>query len=76
MHMHADLTSTSELPFASLERVLVLKISHENSLIFMQMNAQVTYFQTSSFALRPCFATEAKVNLKLGYPSMSCSGSL
>ena len=27
MHMHADFTSTSELPFASLERVLVLSSS-------------------------------------------------
>ena len=43
MHMHADLTSTSELLFASLERVLVLNVSHENGLIFMRMNIQVTY---------------------------------
>ena len=43
MHMHADFTSTSELPFASLERVLVLNVSHENDLIFMRMNVQVTY---------------------------------
>ena len=35
IHMHADLTSTSELLFASLERVLVLNVSHENNLIFM-----------------------------------------
>ena len=41
--MHADFTSTSELPFASLERVLVLNVSHENDLIFMRMNVQVTY---------------------------------
>ena len=43
MHMHADFTSTSELPFTSLERVLVLNVSHENDLIFMRMNIQVTY---------------------------------
>ena len=29
MHMHADFTSTSDLPFASLERVLVLNVSHD-----------------------------------------------
>ena len=53
MHMHADFTSTSELPFASLERVLVLNVSHENDLIFMRMNVQVTYiFIPNSFAHR------------------------
>ena len=52
MHMHADFASTSELPFASLERVLVLNVSHENDLIFMRMNVQVTYFHTNSFAHR------------------------
>ena len=52
MHMHADFSSTSELPFASLERVLVLNVSHENDLIFMRMNVQVTYFHTNSFAQR------------------------
>ena len=57
MHMHADFTSTSELPFASLERVLVLNVSHENDLIFMRMNVQVT------FCTKTCFATEAS---KLG----------
>ena len=35
MYMHADFTSTSELPFTSLERVLVLSVSRENDLIFM-----------------------------------------
>ena len=67
---YADFTSTSELPFA--ERVLV---SHENHLIFLRMNVQVTYFHTNSFTQR-LFATEAKVNLGLGYSSMSCSGNL
>ena len=43
MHMHAEFTSTSELPFASLERVFVLNVSHENDLIFMRMNVQLTY---------------------------------
>ena len=76
MHMHADFTSTSELPFASLERVLVLNVSHENDLIFMRMNVQVTYLHANSSAQRLVFATEAKVNLGLGYSSMSCSESL
>ena len=44
MHVHAHFTSTSELPFASLERLLVLNVSHENDLIsVMRMNIQVTY---------------------------------
>ena len=35
MNVHADFTSTSELPFASFsERVLVPNVSHENDLIF------------------------------------------
>ena len=41
---YADLTSTSELLFASFSnRVLVQNVSHENDLIFMRMNIQVTY---------------------------------
>ena len=52
MHMHAEFTSISELPFASLEGVLVLNVSHQNDLIFMRMNIQVTYFDTNSFAQR------------------------
>ena len=65
MHMHADFTSTSELPFASLERVLVLNVSHENDLIFMPMNVQVTY--TNSLAQKKTrFATEAKRKLGIG----------
>ena len=39
---YRDLTSTSELPFASFsERELVQNVSHENDLIFMRMNIQV-----------------------------------
>ena len=34
------------------------------------------YFHTNSFAQKTRFATGAKVNLGLGYSSMSCSGSL
>ena len=45
--MHAEFTSTSELPFASLERVLVLNVSHENDLIFMRMNVQEIYTAVS-----------------------------
>ena len=67
MHMHAEFTSTSELPFASLERVLVLNVSHD---FHAKERTGDIYFHTNSFA------TEAKVNLGLGYSSMSCSGSL
>ena len=36
-------TSNSELPFASFsEQVLVQNVSHENDLIFMRMNVEVT----------------------------------
>ena len=44
-HAHAcRLSSTSELPFACFsERVLAPNVSHENDLIFMRMNEQVTY---------------------------------
>ena len=35
---------TSELPFASFsDQVLVQKVSHENDLIFVNINIQVTY---------------------------------
>ena len=41
---YADLTSTSELLFASFsDRVPVQNISHEYDLIFMRINEQVTY---------------------------------
>ena len=77
MHMHAEFTSTSELPFASLERVLVLNVSHENDLIFMRMNIQERYiFMPIVLHRLARFATEAKVSLGLGYSSMSCSGNL
>ena len=65
-HMQADFTSTSALPFASFSK----RVSHENGLIFMQD----IYFHTNSFA-QTRFATEARVHLRLGYSSMSCSGS-
>ena len=76
MHMHAEFTSTSELPFASLERVLVLNVSHENDLIFMRMNIQVTYIFIPIVSHKDSFCHRGKVNLGLGYSSMSCSGSL
>ena len=66
MHMHADLTSTSELPFASLERVLVLKLSHENGLIFMQMNVQVTYIFIPIVSHKDSFRYRGKSKLKIG----------
>ena len=56
MHMHADFTSTSELPFAFLEQVLVLNVSHENDLIFMRMNnVQVTYIFISIVSHKDSF---------------------
>ena len=64
----------SELPFA--EQVLVQNVSHENHLIFMEMTVQVAYIFILIVCTKTCFATEAKVNLGLGYSSMSCSGSL
>ena len=64
----------SELPFA--EQVLVQNVSHEKHLIFMRMTVQVTYIFIPIVRTNTRFATEAKVNLGLGYSSMSCSGSL
>ena len=66
--------SPSELPFA--EQVLVQNVSHENHLIFMRMTVQVAYIFILIVHTKSRFATEAKVNLGLGYSSMSCSGSL
>jgi len=66
---YADFTSTSELLFASFsDRVPVKNVSHENDLIFMRMNEQVTNI---SF-YKKTLATEAKVNLELAVLSMSC----
>ena len=70
---YADLTFT-ELPFA--EQVLVQNVSHENHLIFMRMTVQVAYIFILIVHTKSRFATEAKVNLELGYSSMSCSGNL
>ena len=70
-------TFTSELPFASFsERVLVQNVSHENDLIFMRMNVQVTYIFIPIASHKDSFCHRHKVNLGLGYSSMSCSGSL
>ena len=66
MHMHADFTSTSELPFASLERVLVLNVSHENDLIFMQMNIQVTYIFIPIVLHKDLFCYRGKSKLEIG----------
>ena len=70
------LLSPSELPFA--EQVLVQNVSHENDLIFMRMTllSEVAYIFILIVHTKSRFATEAKVNLGLGYSSMSCSGSL
>ena len=66
MHMHADFTSTSELPFASFERVLVLNVSHENDLIFMRMNVQVTYIFIPIVSHIDLFCHRGKSELGIG----------
>ena len=79
MHMYADFTSTSELPFASLERVLVLNVSHEKDLIFMRMNnVQVTYIfiPIVSYNDSFCYRGKSKLGIGLFIGSMSCSRSL
>ena len=72
----ADFTSTSELPFASFsERVLVVNVSHEKDFYANEYTGDI-YFHTNSFAQRLVLPQGKKVNLGLGYSSMSCSGSL
>ena len=66
MHRHADFTSTSELPFVSLERVIVLNVSHENGLIFMQINVQVTYIFIPIVLRKDSFCYRGKSKLKIG----------
>ena len=66
MHMHADFTSTSELLFVSLERVIVLNISHENGSIFMQINVQVTYIFIPIALHKDSFCYRGKSKLKTG----------
>ena len=69
---YSDFASTSESPFASFsDRVLVQNVSHENNLIFMRTNVQVTYIPIPIVRSKTRFATEANVNLGLGYSSMS-----
>ena len=64
--MHADFTSTSELPFASLERVFVLNVSHERDLIFMQMKMQVTYIFIPIVSHKDSFCHRGKSKLGIG----------
>ena len=64
--MHADITSTSELPFASLERVLALNVSHENDLIFMRMNVQLTYLFIPIVSHKDSFCYRGKSKLGIG----------
>ena len=66
---YADLTSTSELPFASFsERVLVLNVSHEKDLIFMRMNihVQVTYISIRIVSHKDLFCHRGKSKLGIG----------
>ena len=65
--MHADFTSTSELPFASFsERVLVQNLSHENDLIFMRMDVQVTYIFIPVVSHNDLFCHRGRGKSKLG----------
>ena len=66
MHMHAEFTSTSELQFASLERVFVLNVSHENDLIFIRMNVQVTYIFIPIVSHTDSFCHRGKSKLGIG----------
>ena len=84
MHMHAEFTSTSELPFASLEQVLVLNVSHENDLIFMRMNIQVIYIFIPIVLHKDSFCHRGKSKLGIGLfihellrePLIQCSNSI
>ena len=65
--MQADLTSTSELPFASFSKqVLVQNISHENGLIFIQINIQVTYIFIPIVSHKDSFCHRGKSKLGIG----------
>ena len=66
MLMYADFTSNSEFPFASLERVFVLNILHENDVIFMRMNVQVTYIFISIVSHKDSFCHRGKRKLRIG----------
>ena len=67
MHMHADLTCTSELPFASFsERVFVQNVSHENDLILVGMNVQVTYIFIPIVLHEDSFCYRGKSKLDIG----------
>ena len=56
MHMHTDFTSTSELVFVSLERVLVLNVSHDFHVHSHDFHANERtgdiYFHTNSSSQR------------------------
>ena len=64
---YADFTFTSELPFASFsERVLVVNVSHEKDLIFMQMNIQVTYIFIPIVSHKDSFCHRGRSKLGFG----------
>ena len=66
-HMQADFTSTSVLPFASFSKqVLVQNVSHENGLIFIQMNVQVTYIFIPIVLHKDLFCHRGKSKLGIG----------
>ena len=61
---YADFASTSELPFA--ERALTHNVSHENDLIFMRINVQVTYIFISIVSHKDLFCHRSKSKLGIG----------
>ena len=65
--MQADFTSTFQLPFASFSnRVLVQNVSHENGLIFMQMNVQMTHIFIPIVSHKDSFCHGGKSKLGIG----------
>ena len=65
--MLAGFTSTSELPFVSFsQRVLVQNVSHENDLIFMRINVQVTYIFIPTVWHKDLFCHRGKSKLGIG----------
>ena len=54
------------LPLLTLERVLLLNVSHENDLIFMRMNVQVTYIFIPIVSHIDSFCHRGKSKLGIG----------
>ena len=66
-HIQAHFTSTSALPFVSFSKqVLGQNVSHENGLIFKQMNVQVTYIFIPIILHKDSFCRRGKSKLGIG----------